>query len=66
MGVLILGNDAQILCPNCDHKNSRSFTVLYNPARIAVGDCRVRSLKVVISGREQGDWPDLRVIVLPD
>jgi hypothetical protein len=33
------------------------------PKGVNPKDCRVRSPKVVISGRDQGDWPDLRVIV---
>ena len=30
VGVLFPEKTAQILCPNCDHENSRSFTVLHN------------------------------------
>jgi hypothetical protein len=33
-GVLFSGKMAQILCPNCDHENSRSFTVLHNISKI--------------------------------
>ena len=32
-GCFIFENTAQILCPNCDHENSRSFTVFHNPSK---------------------------------
>ena len=55
VGVLFTKNGAWILCPSCDHENSRSFTVLHNLAWNSIS-CKtaLKLSAVLLDGRLDG------------